>query len=100
MTQQGDITPALTADEWRAVLSNADSLGEVKAGFSQSPFTAHALCAILLYAEPYGFSPQDVSGTSSAPRKSPRFCHLCSYFFSFSSFGGREPFRTAVATGM
>ena len=61
MTQQRQITPALTADEWRAVLANSDSLGEVKAGFSQGPFTAHALCAILLYAEPYGFSRQDVS---------------------------------------
>ncbi len=59
--QQPGIEPALTADEWRGVLSNSDKLGEVKAGFSQGPFTAHALSAILLYAETYGFTQQDVT---------------------------------------
>ena len=58
---QPELQPALTADEWRGVLSNSDKLGEVKAGFSQGPFTAHALSAILLYAESYGFTQQDVT---------------------------------------
>jgi hypothetical protein len=42
------------------VLSNTDHLEEIKAGFSKGPFTPHALSAILLYAEPYGFTRQDV----------------------------------------
>lgn len=60
-SQRPELEPALTADEWRGVLSQADKLGEVKAGFSQGPFTTHALSAILLYAEPYGFTQQDVT---------------------------------------
>ena len=61
MSTDDDIKPALTAEEWHGVLSHTDKLGEVKAGFSQGPFTAHALSAILMYAEPFGFTRQDVT---------------------------------------
>lgn len=59
--EQPEMKPALTADEWRGVLSHSDKLEEVKSGFSKGPFTAHALSAILLYAEPFGFTQQDVT---------------------------------------
>ena len=61
MKSKDDLKPALSSDEWRGILSNTDRLEEIKAGFSQGPFTAHALSALMLYAESYGFTRQDVN---------------------------------------
>jgi hypothetical protein len=55
-----DITPALSAGEWAGVLANRDELGVLRDGFMDTPFSAHALAALLLYDEPFGFSRQDV----------------------------------------
>lgn len=55
------VKPALSPSEWRAVLASTERLEEVRGAFSKGPFTTHALAAILLYGEPYGFSRQDVS---------------------------------------
>lgn len=60
MKPKDDLKPALSPDEWRGILSNTDRLEELKAGFSSGPFTPHALSAILMYAEPFGFTRQDV----------------------------------------
>lgn len=55
-----DITPALTAAEWTAILANRAQLDEIREQFLDTPFSGHALAALLLYGEPYGFSAQDV----------------------------------------
>ena len=54
------VKPALNPGEWRAVLASTERLEEVRGAFANGPFTTHALAAILLYGEPYGFSQQDV----------------------------------------
>ncbi|MBV9879002.1 MAG: hypothetical protein JO180_00825 [Gemmatirosa sp.] len=57
---QHDITPALTRAEWAGVLARQSQLGELREQFLDTPFSGHALAALLLYGEPYGFSAQDV----------------------------------------
>ena len=54
------VKPALDPGEWRAVLASTERLDQVRGAFANGPFTTHALAAILLYGEPYGFSQQDV----------------------------------------
>lgn len=55
-----DITPALTAAEWSGILANRAQLDEIREQFLDTPFSGHALAALLLFGESYGFSPQDV----------------------------------------
>jgi hypothetical protein len=55
-----DITPALTAAEWAGILANQAQLDALREQFLDTPFSGHALAALLLYGEPYGFSEQDV----------------------------------------
>lgn len=55
-----DITPALTPGEWAGVLANRDHLSAIREQFLDTPFSAHALAALLLYGEPFAFTQQDV----------------------------------------
>ena len=55
-----DITPALTQSEWAGVLANRSELADIRERFLDTPFSGHALAALLLYDEPYGFSQHDV----------------------------------------
>ncbi|HET9425431.1 MAG TPA: hypothetical protein VFO55_08675 [Gemmatimonadaceae bacterium] len=54
------IAPALSAAEWAGVLANRKSLETIREHFMDTPFSPHALAALLLYDEPHGFSAQDV----------------------------------------
>lgn len=55
-----DITPALTRAEWAGLLASRERLAALREQFLDTPFSGHALAALLLYGEPYGFSAQDV----------------------------------------
>ena len=55
-----EIPAALTAAEWAGVLANRASLDSLREHFLDTPFSPHALAALFLYDEPYGFSRQDV----------------------------------------
>ena len=55
-----DITPALTRAEWAGVLANRDHLTAIREQFLDTPFSGHALAALLLFEEAFGFSRQDV----------------------------------------
>jgi hypothetical protein len=55
-----DITPALTQAEWAGVLANRSELAAIRERFFDTPFSGHALAALLLYDEPFGFSQHDV----------------------------------------
>ena len=54
------ITAALSPAQWTAVLARADELTSLRAGFENVPFSSHALAALFLYDQPFGFSAQDV----------------------------------------
>lgn len=58
MTDQ--IPPALSAAEWAGVLKNAEQLPGIREQLLDTPFSAHAVAALLLYGEPFGFTRQDV----------------------------------------
>jgi hypothetical protein len=55
-----DFTPALTRAEWAGVLANRAQLEAIREQFLDTPFSGHALAALLLFEEPFGFSAQDV----------------------------------------
>ena len=55
-----DITPALSRSEWAGVLANRAQLAAIRDQFLDTPFSGHALAALLLFEEPFGFSAQDV----------------------------------------
>src|SRR5688572_26079595 len=55
-----NITPALTRAEWTGVLANRDQLADIRERFLDTPFSGHALAALLLFEESFGFSAQDV----------------------------------------
>ena len=55
-----DITPALTRAEWAGVLANREHLTAIREQFLDTPFSGHALAALLLFEEAFGFSKQDV----------------------------------------
>ena len=55
-----DITPALTRAEWAGVLANRDQLTAIRDQFLDTPFSGHALAALLLFEEAFGFTRQDV----------------------------------------
>jgi hypothetical protein len=54
------ITAALSPAEWTGVLANRKSLDTIRSQFLDTPFSPHALAALFLYDEPYGFTGQDV----------------------------------------
>ena len=54
------IPAALSAAEWTGVLANRASLDSLREHFLDTPFSPHALAALFLYDEPYGFTRQDV----------------------------------------
>lgn len=51
---------ALSQAEWLAVLSQADGLALMREQFGDLPFSTHAIAALLLYQQPFGFTYQDV----------------------------------------
>ena len=55
-----EIPPALSAGEWAGVLALPDQLAALRNELLDTPFSAHAVAALLLYGEPFGFSAQDV----------------------------------------
>ena len=55
-----EIAPALSASEWAGVLAQQDGLAHLREQFATLPFSTHAIAALLLYEEPFGFSRQDV----------------------------------------
>ena len=55
-----DLAPALSAAEWAGVLARQDGLAHLREQFATLPFSTHAIAALLLYEQPFGFSHQDV----------------------------------------
>jgi hypothetical protein len=53
-------SPALSAAEWAGVLRNREQLTDIREQLLDTPFSAHAVAALLLYEEPFGFTKQDV----------------------------------------
>ena len=51
--------PALSAAEWNGVLRQQDGLAHLREEFATLPFSAHAIAALLLYDQPFGFTRQD-----------------------------------------
>ena len=54
------LAPALSAAEWQGVLHQADGLAHLREEFAKLPFSAHAIAALLLYDQSFGFTRQDV----------------------------------------
>ena len=55
-----NITPALTSAEWAGVLANRAQLTDIREQFLDTPFSGHAVAALLLFEEDFGFTQQDV----------------------------------------
>ena len=60
MPDETEISPALSRAEWAGVLANRERLAAIREQFMDTPFSAHALAALLLFEEPFGFTAQDV----------------------------------------
>jgi hypothetical protein len=54
------IVPALSPAEWSGVLTQQDGLLHLREQFGKLPFSVHAIAALLLYEQPFGFTHQDV----------------------------------------
>jgi hypothetical protein len=54
------VPPALSAAEWNGVLLQKDGLAHLREEFGKLPFSSHAVAALLLYDQPFGFTQQDV----------------------------------------
>jgi hypothetical protein len=54
------VPPALSAAEWNGVLLQKDGLVHLREEFGKLPFSSHAIAALLLYDQPFGFTRQDV----------------------------------------
>lgn len=54
-------SPALTEAEWAGVLNQQDGLAQLREQFAKLPFSTHAIAALLLYEQPFGFTEQDVN---------------------------------------
>ena len=54
------VIPALSKAEWSGVLDQKDGLAHLRDQFGKLPFSMHAIAALLLYEQPYGFTRQDV----------------------------------------
>jgi hypothetical protein len=52
--------PALSPAEWNGVLLQQDGLAHLREQFGKLPFSAHAIAALLLFEQPFGFTQQDV----------------------------------------
>jgi hypothetical protein len=52
--------PALSPAEWRAVMSRQGELLNLRESIGRTPFSSHALAALFLFDQPFGFSAQDV----------------------------------------
>lgn len=55
-----EIAPALSSAEWAGVLAQQDGLAQLREQFGSLPFSPHAIAALLLYEQPFGFTSQDV----------------------------------------
>lgn len=55
------IQPALAAAEWNGVLDQQDGLLHLREQFGKLPFSTHAIAALLLHEQPFGFTREDVS---------------------------------------
>jgi hypothetical protein len=55
------VPPALSAPEWSGVLGQQDGLAHLREQFGKLPFSTHAIAALLLYEQPFGFTQQDVT---------------------------------------
>jgi hypothetical protein len=55
-----EISPALSAADWHGVLAQQDGLTHLREQFGKLPFSVHAIAALLLYEQPFGFTRQDV----------------------------------------
>ena len=55
-----DISPALSPAEWAGVLAHEEQLAAIREQLLDTPFSGHAVAALLLYGQPYGFAAQDV----------------------------------------
>ncbi len=53
-------SPALSDAEWNGVLHQKDGLAHLREEFGKLPFSSHAIAALLLYDQPFGFTRQDV----------------------------------------
>ncbi|MFL5520680.1 MAG: hypothetical protein ACJ8B6_07070 [Gemmatimonadales bacterium] len=53
-------SPALSPAEWQGVLHQKDGLAHLREEFGKLPFSSHAIAALLLYDQPFGFTRQDV----------------------------------------
>jgi hypothetical protein len=51
---------ALSGAEWRALLARPEGLQHLREQFAALPFSIHAVAALLLYEQPFGFTQQDV----------------------------------------
>ena len=60
MTAPSLTPPALSAAEWTGVPSLPTQLASIRDGLLDTPFSAHAIAALLLYGEAFGFTQQDV----------------------------------------
>ena len=56
-----DYAPALSPSEWTGVLGQKDGLSHLREQFGALPFSTHAIAALLLYEQPFGFTQQDVN---------------------------------------
>jgi hypothetical protein len=54
------LPPALTPAEWAGILAQQDGLVHLREEFGRLPFSTHAIAALLLYEQPFGFTAQDV----------------------------------------
>jgi hypothetical protein len=52
---------ALSEAEWAGVLNQKDGLTQLREQFGKLPFSTHAIAALLLYEQPFGFTEQDVN---------------------------------------
>ena len=54
------IKPALSPEEWGAIMARADDLVALRNQVKGSPFSPHALAALFLFEQDFGFTAQDV----------------------------------------
>ena len=55
-----EVKQALSRGEWAGVLANRAQLDSIREQFLDTPFDGHAVAALLLFEQPFGFSAQDV----------------------------------------
>jgi hypothetical protein len=68
-----DVTaPALSAAGWSGVLGQQDGLKHLREQFGTLPFSTHAIAALLLYEQPFGFTQQDATEEGVSDRHEAR----------------------------